>query len=145
MLSFIVKTEKGSRPSSKYIFLFQITRIFASWHPLFWGHDSVWQNVYVGTLSVVMFKPLRYKRWDIMRSIQCLLIPGILAIYLSPGIYAMLRPGAYDPIGFRICVDITLIVASQCSNQFGQRVRLDCDRPAGRPGCHIPSFHTFVW
>ena len=139
MLSFIVKTEKGSRPSSKYIFIpnyknlrFVTPLILGSWFGL--------TNVSVGTLSVVMFNPLRYRRWGIMRSILCLLIPGILAICLSPGIYAMLRPGAYNPIGFRICVDITLIVASQRSNQFGQRVRLDCDRPAGRLGCHIPSF-----
>ena len=50
------------------------------------------------------------------------------------------RPGTNNPTGFRTWVNSTLRVASQRSNQFGQRVRPADERLAGRLGCAIPPF-----
>ena len=49
-------------------------------------------------------------------------------------------PAPTTPAGFETWADSTLRVASQRSNQLGQRVRPAGEKLAGRLDCHIPPF-----
>ena len=49
-------------------------------------------------------------------------------------------PAPTTPAGFETWADSTLRVASQRSNQFGQRVRPAGEKLAGQLDCHIPPF-----
>ena len=59
--------------------------------------------------------------------------------------FVLYRPGTDKPTGIQTWVDSTLRVASQHSNQFGQRVRPAGDKPAGRLDCHSGNTHFTSW
>ena len=65
--------------------------------------------------------------------------------YMIRAMYLILQcPGTDNPSGIRTWTDSQLRVASQRSNQLGQRVRPAGEKLAGRLDCHIPPRHPYL-